>query len=377
MQRRLEGDIDTIVLKALRKEPERRYHSAQELADDIDRHLKGLPVRARPDTVRYRTSKFVRRNRAIVASMCVVVLVLAASTVVVGALYARSVSAREAEVLARDRAERQAAKSKASLEYVVDLFRAVETYGRDITVDKLIDEAANELDVTGVSDPEVEAAIRDALGTSYLNLGMADRAEQQLEVAVRLRTTLLGADHADTLNSRHNLAMAYTWQAKYEDAEKIIREVVSSYERTSALNSRDGAKSLTGGGRVLADYGKFDEAKQWYNRALAIQRELLGETDPDTLVTLSGLAIIHERLGNFGEAEKLYRRVWVMRRKKWGERHPRVLVATDNLAVVLQDLGRIDEASTMYADLIPKARDTFGKDHAYTLAFMNNLARIY
>src|SRR5262249_40822630 len=167
----LRGDLDTIVAKALKKKPAERYSSASALADDLQRFLRHEPISARPDTIRYRTARFVRRNARGVALGAVVALLLGAST----AFYTIRLAQE------RDRARREAAKATKVSELMVGLLTGADPIanratGEGLTVRGLLDAGAEQAQRGLVDQPEVKADILTVLGRVYRRLGIFDKA---------------------------------------------------------------------------------------------------------------------------------------------------------------------------------------------------------
>ena len=197
LRRWLRGDIDLIVMKAMRKEPERRYPTAAALEDDLRRVLDGRPVSARPDTVAYRVRKFVGRNRSGVAIAIVLMALLAAGVV------------RERTL--RGRAEAEARKAQAVEQYLVSVFgvsnplASPETRGADVTARALLDRGAARIDSSLANQPDVQAELREVLGSVYAGLGLFDKAEPLLRQALEQRRALYGPRHPDVAEAMDRL----------------------------------------------------------------------------------------------------------------------------------------------------------------------------
>ncbi|HYG63748.1 MAG TPA: serine/threonine-protein kinase, partial [Thermoanaerobaculia bacterium] len=190
LRRRLRGDLDTIVLEALRKEPRRRYGSAARLAEDIERHLRNLPVAARPDSLLYRTRKLLRRRRA------------AAIAVTLGALLALGFVLSLVEQGRRLARERD--KARYALSFLVEAFKNADPYhtrGRRLTAEEVLEQGAARVARDLHGRPEVQAAVLDAIGEVYLGQGRADAAAPLLERALAMRRQDPGAAPADLANT--------------------------------------------------------------------------------------------------------------------------------------------------------------------------------
>jgi serine/threonine-protein kinase len=190
LRRRLRGDLDNLVLKALSMEPDRRYGSADRLGQDIRRHLDGAPVSARADTWGYRGRKFLQRH-AIGASVTVLALVLVASMASFHAIRIQ----RE-----RDRAQAQADKARQVSGFLTGLFRGVdprEARGTELTARELLDRGVDQVDRKLAAQPDIHADMLDVLGRTYLELGSHDAAERLLTRSLELRRSRLAPSHPD------------------------------------------------------------------------------------------------------------------------------------------------------------------------------------
>ena len=172
LARALTGDLDNIVLMALRKEPARRYASAAQMAEDVRRYLDQRPVIARPDTWSYRTAKFLRRHTASVTAAAAVVVVLAA---VVVYYTQRLAGERDRAQDAERRAVRETETSKRVSDFLVELFRVSDpdkARGETITAREILDRGAERIDQELDDEPEVQAQLMDTMGLVYRSLGL-------------------------------------------------------------------------------------------------------------------------------------------------------------------------------------------------------------
>ena len=302
LARRLAGDIDRVVLKALQPEPDRRYGSAGQLGDDIQRLLDGRPVVAQPDTRAYRTRRFIGRHRlatAMASALCALVM----SFAVVAGLQARSIAVE------RDRARVEAHRAERVSVLVTDLFKLAEPgpgRGDAITARELLDRGAHRIAVELQGDPETQVALFNALARVYGNLGLHDAAIAVLERAVdRGRVvaddgTLAGAETLHLLAERH--------ASKNDDvhAEQRFRAALALRRRLRAAGT-DVAATLEGLGRTLNATGRFVEARATLEDALAIRRREPGGPDADLMSGLHELGLLVHFAGDTVRAEQLFR----------------------------------------------------------------------
>jgi serine/threonine-protein kinase len=407
---RLDGDLDTIVLKAMHKEPARRYESALALADDLRRHRRGLPVHARPDTAAYRMRKFVARNRVPVGAAAFAVLALVAG--VIGTVW----QARSAEH-ERDRAQLEAAKAERTATFLADLFKVAEGEerpGHTITAFELLERGSERMQRELADQPEVRASMMSVTAGVYLNLGFFDRARALAESAHVVRKAMLAADDPELVKSANDLATILHECGDFEAAEAISREAL---ERSRALRVPDPRQEITSIGNVASSLHAqrdLDGAEPLYREALARRRTLFGPDDPGIATTGAALAALLSAQGAHAEAESLLRESiriqrgvpdelmlavslnnlgttlirgdrlaesvgpleesLSIRERVLGEGHPDVAKTLNNLGSTLERQGRLAEAEPRYRRALEIKQERLGRDHPSVAIGLNNLA---
>jgi serine/threonine protein kinase len=294
LARRLRGDLDTIVLKALRKEPERRYGSVEQLSEDLRRHLAGLPVAARPDTLGYRSAKFVRRNRLGVAMAMLAALAAAAfvATLVVQAVRLRHALAR-AEAVTR---------------FLKETLGSANPYGgigRDVTLVEVLRGSVGKIDTSLGGEPETSATVRETLGVTFRDLARYGEAQPLLEQALATRRRILGPDHPAVAESLMDLGELLSQTSGLKRAEELLREAVAVERRAFGNESLEAADALSGLGGVLRKQGDYGQAETVLREALAIRQRRLPGDDAKVAQSLRTLgAVLHDR-GDYKAAEPL------------------------------------------------------------------------
>ncbi|HEY8835469.1 MAG TPA: tetratricopeptide repeat protein, partial [Chthoniobacterales bacterium] len=349
----LRGDLDNIVLMAMRKEPARRYASVGQFSEDIRRHLAGLPVVARKDTVSYRAGKFVNRHRIGVVAAALILLSL------LGGIIATLIQVRTAR---RERAKAEAIS--------VFLGRTLNASNPDRnakgqpTVQDILQDASKRLATEELSDqPEVRAELQRIIGESYLSLGQYDLAEQNLTAALETQTRVTGEDgiaalrigvslaslwaaakgdyakankfylaklpllraeqkkgnlSADYLTSALNgFALLRRAQGDSREAEKLLREELTLIPFVSSEQKNNGGVAQAVLALTLADQGKFDEAIKIVREKIAAIREKKNEASSELAANLTGLGSFllengqtGESLEGLREAEGIYRKLY-------------------------------------------------------------------
>jgi tetratricopeptide (TPR) repeat protein/tRNA A-37 threonylcarbamoyl transferase component Bud32 len=367
-RRRLPRDLDTIVLKALRKEPAQRYASVDQLSEDVRRHLEGLPIRARPDTWRYRAGKFAGRHRLGVAVATLFVLLLAtfAGTMFV---QARRI-ARE-----RDAAQRERARAEQVAAFLVDIFKAsdpAEARGETITARELLDRGAERIERELGGEPETRATLEDAIGQVYMSLGLYPEAETLLSRALESQQSLHTEESAEVADALFSLGQLRRVQGDLESAESLFRQALGIRRQVLGENDVAVAEVLSDLGSVLRRTD-LDAAEAAHRQALAIRRERLPPDHPDISDSINNLALVLDNMGRYAEAEPLFRELVERDRRDFGEDHPYFATTLNNLGMLLNSMGKYEEAKAMVTRGLEIRREILGPDHPEVATSLNNL----
>jgi tetratricopeptide (TPR) repeat protein len=394
LSHQLRGDLDNIILKAICKEPSRRYSSAEALSEDLRRYLNGEPVVAHPSTLSYRTVKFLGRYKTAVLATALLLLSLTGGIIATVQQARRAERERERAESGlqqanreRSRADTEAATARAVNDFLQNdlLARASATVQArpdmkpdpDLKVRTALDRAAAR--IAGKFDdlPLVEASIRQTIGDTYLDLGLYSQAQGQLERALDLRRRELGDAHPDTLTSMHKLGLLDWYQGKYAPAEPLLTKVLEVRRRVLGEGHPDTASVMND--LALVDWyrGEYAPAEPLFLEALEIRRHVLGAEHPETLSTINNLAGLYVHQGKYAEAEPLLTKVLKVRQRVLGEEHPNTLLSMNNLAVVLWDEGKYAPAEPLFTKVLEVKRRVLGQEHPETLSTINNLAGLY
>jgi eukaryotic-like serine/threonine-protein kinase len=367
------GDIETIVAKALEKDRARRYASAAELASDIGRYLQDEPIMARPASTIYQLQKFARRHRALVWGVAAVFAVLVAGT---------AVSTREAV-----RANAEAATSRAISDFLRnDLLAQTSAANQggpnnkpdaNLKVRTALDRAAAGIKGKFDRQPAVEAAIRDTIGQTYMDLGLNREARTQLDRALELRRRVLGEKNPETLKTMNRVGYTAYLQGKYGEAEELLGRTLGMQRRALGGESPDTASSMNDLATVYWAEGKYPRAESLQSQTLEIRRRVLGANHPDTLGSMNNLAIVYKEEAKYPKAEALQRQVLEIRRRVSGPEHPDTLKSMNNLAVVYFEEGKYAETEALVLQTLEIRRRLLGAEHPMTLTTLHNLANIY
>lgn len=369
LRRKLRGDLDNIVLTAVRKEPERRYASATELIDDVERYRTGFPVRARPETLGYRAQRFVRRHPVGAAAATAFALLVGAYAVTVTE-QARRLAAE------RDLVRTEAQKAERVRDFLVELFAAADPYGErgiEVTAGELVEAGAREIRNELGGDPEVRAELLGTLGQVLSSLAAYERAEELLAEALEMERGLHGGDHPHVARALHRRATALHDLGEYEEAGALVREALAMRQRLFPGSHAAVVEGLRLAARSATRLGDPPEAERLYREALAMHRYLVPSDDARTASLLNDLGVALDHTGKIAEAERAARESLRLRRRLLEPEHPAVSESLNNLAVVLRRQGRLAEAAPLYREALEIRRRVFGNDHPRVANALNNL----
>lgn len=323
LRRRLAGDLDTIVLTALASDQERRYASAEQLAEDIRRHLEGLPVRARTPTASYRVARFVRRHSWALGAVVAFVTLLVTF----------------AGVLVHDRHQTQLR---------IDTLQS----GADRPSSSSIDpEIPKDQWLVG----DVQDILREAVTQHHNTTG---------------RNQLLLAENL------HDVGLSLLSASQYQEAEFVLREALAIRRRELGDKHPDVVATAITLARVLRELGDLEEAYLLLAQALTSSRETLGPSNPQLATVLNNLAIVLDELGKSSEASSFYLENIDVRRKLYGARDPRVAIALNNLGLFLQTQGDVRKAEEYYRQSLAIFLSANGKNDLQSTFVRRNLASL-
>ncbi|MEO8054176.1 MAG: serine/threonine-protein kinase [Acidobacteriota bacterium] len=370
LRRALEGDLDTIVAKALKKDPAQRYASVTAFADDLGRTLRHEPIGARPDSLAYRAAKFVQRHTPGVAAAAAVLLLLAGLT----GYYTARVAAE------RDRARLEAQKASKVSDLLAGLLTGADPYtsrkdAKEITVRGLLDAGAARIRKELASEPEVQAEMLSVMGRSYQRLGEVARARPLLEEALSTRRRVLGPRDEHTAESLNDLGVLLRETGDAAAAEPLLVEALATRRGVLGPEHPSVAVTLVELGRLYSDQGSDRKAEPLFREALAIRRKALGGEAHETATSMNELALLLWHRGGLAEAEELFRRCLEINRKTQGEDHPDVSASLNNLALIAGDRGDFVSAEKLSRESVAFGRKALGDGHPSVAIRLNNLSR--
>jgi len=351
--RRLKGDLDTVVLKALRRDPDERYESVAALADDLQRYLTGQPVAARRPTAAYRARKFVARHRGGVAVAVVALLLLLTQA---GIFLERI--ARE-----RDAARQEAERATRTLDFMSEIFRGADPFvsaDADISVLELLGRGTARLEQELAGQPEVQVEILTAVGDVYENLGALDSATAVFERALDVRESTYGARSLEMARGLSELAGPAVAGSRYERAESLLSRSLELRRELLPPDHPDLAVDLGQLAWVAGDLGQFERSDSLFREGLAVLDHATEPRDELRATTLANHGHMLLDWGRLDEAQAQLDESLALRKQIYGERHPQVAVTLGHLARLAGDQGRPSQAETIYRDVLEWAPELGG-----------------
>lgn len=363
--RRLRGDLDTITMRALSHEPERRYPSAAALAEDLRRYLTSRPVLARPDSRAYRLRKFVIRHRlSVAASGVVAAAVLAALAVSLGQTAA---------------ARREAERAAAAQAFLTSLFEEVDperSAGSAPTVRDLLERGSKRLDRDLAQQPELRAEMQALLGRVFDQLALPDQGEALWRRALETRMKLFGPDDARTAKAKKGLAISLARQARHAEAEPLFRELLE-HERALG-DERELASVLLTYGLHKQLIGEYAASEELLERAVALL-ESAGEPGlPQLAKALNNLGLTYWRQGRQRAAIEVFERAVEIKTKQEGRHSGGVAATLHNLTQLHREVGELDIAERYGQEALALEEAIYPPNHpsiAKTLEALGGIAQ--
>ncbi|MEM9530170.1 MAG: serine/threonine-protein kinase [Pseudomonadota bacterium] len=363
--RLLAGDLDNIVLLALRKDPERRYASAADFAEDIQRYLDGFPVLARPEALGYRAGKFFRRHR-----LGVTVSALAAAAVftlaVTSFLQARSLEA----ALAEANLEQQKATQVA--DFMRDLFKASDPVAADASdrsTEQLLADGAARIREELAEQPALQASLMRTMADVYVNRSQYENAQSLAQDALTIYASISATGSAEALETRLTLAkiafLLEDFDAALADCQAVAEH--PAVDRPTRISARLQCAS------ALSFKGNYEASGDQVAALLAGDLTAAGASDDQVAEAHTIAGNNHWYLANYDEARQAYTIAYELVRRSYGEEHPKSIAALNRIGSVDLRSGDLDQAETIHRDVLEKTRTALGRLHSQTANATNGL----
>lgn len=411
--KKIKGDLDNIILKAMHKDTSQRYASVKDFAIDISRFLNGHPVSAHEDTLIYRFNKFVKRHKVGVALF--ILFNLLVGTGISAIIYQGRIAAKE-----RDKARIENTKFEKVNDFLTSILSSVDPseIGRDVKVYDILDKAAENV-VTELKDqPEVEASIRSTLGNTYVNLGEYDKGKPFLEKSYDINKKLYGLRSKETAESIHDLANYYDWIGDYkkadslygksieifrsvltepikifgdalnnhaiikmnfsenDEAEKLYLEAIDISKKVEGKKTRNLAVMMNNLAISYMDVGKLEESEKYYKQSLAIILDVLGGDRPEAGSSYNNMARLYILKNEYDSAEVYLNKSYDLKYRLKGSDHPDVGLALNNLGVLEFHRKNYEKAVKYFNDGLVQYSKTYDEDHPLIATSYNWLGKV-
>jgi tetratricopeptide (TPR) repeat protein len=375
LQKRLTGDIDAIVMRALRKEPQHRYNSIEQLAADVRRYLSREPVSARQGNWLYYSQRFVRRHAfGVSAGAAFIVFIIA---------FAIAMSVQRQRIAEqRDRAEQENERAERVSKFMLNVFESADQFksygevGHEITARELLDQAARSIQGELDEQPESRARLLEAIGRAYHRQGNPERAIAYLEDSLRIRKQAGMPALSATGSTLTELANALRKAGKFDESDRRLREALKISLTASGEHSMVHARLLTDIGRLEIDQGQPEQAEKHLLTALQLAKELRGPRDTKVASILSDISVAQSWRDDLDAAERTAQEAVAIYEKSTNMLHPDRIMADIRLAEVYFQRGRITEAGALYERALSAQKLLYGESSSRFADTLDSLARV-
>jgi serine/threonine protein kinase len=412
---KLDPDLWTITAKALEKDPDRRYSSADALAEDIERYLADRPILAHPPSTAYQVRKLVSRHRFGFATAAGFVALLVVGAVVL-AIQADKVR-RE-----RDRAAQEAARATAINQFLQKTLGAADPWqrggSRGVTLADALKQSEKQVHASFQGQPLVEADVLATIARTYYGLGeyadaerllrsalatrvaaegretdgvadiigtlgytlqverKADESAKLLREAVAIREKLHGRESLETAGALNELARTLVNKSDYAEAEKLAREGLEIRERIAGPKSTEAAESHRTLCSLYTDQEEWTRALEECNTQVAIRRDLHDDT-PELGGALNDVAVAQTQLGDYDAAEKTFAEAMAIHKRALGEDHPEYASGLENIGNIWYRKGEYAKTAEQLEKVLAIRRRALGDDAEPVGRTLANLGSVY
>ncbi len=366
LKKELKGDLDSIIAKALRKEPYARYESARQLAEDLQRYQHNLPVLSRKGNLKYRSRKFIRRNAVPVISAVSMLLTIAALIT----YYTIQITGQ------RNKALSEAHKAKLVTDFMINIFNNADPYDqnkKNLTAREILDQGTERIQKS-IVDPDIKATMLSALGNIYTDLGMYDKATPLLHEAMDIREHLKSGDNMDLASSYYDWANVNELSDNYKISLDYFAKASHIYHqmKNDSLYAKN-ILELAWVDYLTADYQAADSLA---TNALHIDRKIYGNASKKVAQCDQYLAWVNNGEGNYGSADSLFRKALSLRQSLYKGDHPLIAQTLGGLARNLYDAQHDDSAEVYAKKALTMSKRLFGKKHPQIATLLHGLGLI-
>lgn len=363
----LKGDLDNIVLKAMNKDPLRRYVSVEQFSEDIRRYLIGLPVIAQKDSAGYRLSKFIKRHKVGFTSSVAFIVLLIISLIAI--TWQANIASKE-----RDIAKLEAQKVETVNNFLQEMLSSVDPneVSKDVKVYDILKKASEDVGRDFASHPEIEALLRKTIGKTLISLSEYEAAKPHLIKSLELNNKVFGNNSYQSAESLLELALYYHWISNLPTADSLYKESIGIFRMNPESPPRSVASALNNYGTLLQDQSRFDESLKYFYDAYDIFVKNFGSDDRDVASTSNNIAMSLEALDELDRALEYYNKSLNIYLKKVGSDRPEISTIYNNLAYIYISKNDFATAENYFRKSLQLKIKTLGEHHSLAgLAYMN------
>jgi serine/threonine-protein kinase len=372
--KKLRGDLDNIILKALRKETNRRYQTVEQFTADIWRFLDGLPVTARPSTFGYRASKFFKRNQTGVVAVSLIILAILGG--VIATLWQASQTQAEAA---------KAQKINKFLQNVLNFsnphwLSSNPKRNREATIADALDESLKNIDKDLADEPEVKAELLLTIGKTYLGQGQYSKAEELIQKSVSLFDGVYGSENTKSMQARVLLGDTLYVQSKFDKSVENYNQAIN-YLRPRINQDEDTRKylaiALTDLGNIVSAQGNLDDAEKLNLESLELAQKLKGKDRFIIPIVIANLGTQERRRGNFKKALDYYKQSEAEIISQGNEESDNMGATKRVIGETYRDLKNYEKAEEYFDRSYEVLKKSVGEKNIYTLQTKVRLAQLY
>lgn len=361
----LKSDLNAIARKCLRKNPQQRYQTVDDLLQDFDRYSRGFPVRAVSRSKTYVARKYLVRN----AKPLLIAAAFGLAAVLSGLFYTYRMQQE------RNIAQLEANKANQVTNFVLELFKGSDpstTGGDDVSARDLLNRGIERTEYLE-NQPVLQANMLEVLGRIMTQLGEYEEASGLLAESIDLREEQLGENHIETVSSYEQMGTLLSARGDLFDARQMLEEALEKRRNLQGFDQAAMSEANAELAYVYRRLGRFDEAESLYRSLIEIYTNRLGENDLLTLKSLSSLGVTLHVKGELESAEQIYREVLQKREETFDSAHPDLAMSYNNLGSLLLNRGAFNEAEKHLTKSLEMRRSLFGDIHPKVALSANNL----
>lgn len=384
---RIPFDLETIIAKAIAKEPNRRYATAAAFADDLQRFLDDVPILARKVRPHEKAILWARKNPVVsllTSSILVGLTVVAIGSTLAAAKY-RSIAQAEQDANQKAAEEFENAQREERISSAINQFFNDDILGQadvqrnvqDLTVREALLAAASRLEGRFTDMPVVEGELRRTIGRSLAGIGQFEKGIEHLLKSQELLNSTLGPDNLKTVQTVGQLARAYRDWERYDQAQPFAERYLSAVQKSYGENSAETFQAKHMLAMNLDGLDQHADASQIMQEVVDWRRKNLGTEHPDTIRSILQLGSIWLYSDKFKLAEPLVIESAELSQRYLGDDNYVTLVANDNLSYLYLESGRYGDAQPVIERSLELTRRYFGESHPSVASTMGKLSTLY